>query len=82
MKVEIDVAVKVGGASVEEALARVTEKLMVISPTEFERERYAKEFHQWEEENGSDMDWYPVSIIKHTKDGKVSSSMEFRIRSV
>lgn len=82
MKVEIDVAVKVVGASVEEALARVTEKLMVIRPTDAERERYAKEAHQWEEETGGDLDWYPVSISKHTKDGKLSSSMELRIRSV
>lgn len=82
MKVEIDISVKVVGASVEEALARVTEKLMVISPTDAERERYAKETHQWEEENGSDLDWCPVSIINLTKGGEVSSSMEFRIRSV
>lgn len=82
MKVEIDVSVKVVGASVEEALARVTEKLMVIEPTDAERERYAKEVHQWEEGNGSDLDWYPVSITKRTKDGEVSSSMEFRIRNV
>lgn len=82
MKVEIDVAVKVVGSSIEEALALVTRKLYVISPLEFERERYVKEFHQWEEEHGSDVDWYPVSIIKHTKDGEVSSSMELRIRSV
>ena len=82
MKVEIDVTVKVVGASIEEALARVTRKLYVISPQEFERERYIKEFHQREEKNGSDLDWYPVTNIKRTKDGGVSSSMEFRIRSV
>lgn len=81
MKVEIDVEVKVVGASIEEALARVADKLMVIRPTDTDRERYAKEFHQWEEENGSDVDWYPVSKIKRTKDGEVTSSMEFRIRS-
>ena len=80
MKVEIDVSVKVVGASIEEALARVTEKLMVISPSFAEREQFATEFHQWK--NGSVLDWYPVSIINRTKDGEVSSSMELRIRSV
>lgn len=82
MKVEIDAEVKVVGSSIEEALARVTQKLYVISPLEFERERYIKEFHQFEKENGSDVDWCPVSIIKSTKDGEVSSAMKLRIRIV
>ena len=82
MKVEIDVAVKVIGASVEEALARVTEKLMVIRPSDAEREQYAKEYHHWDEENGYDVDWSPVAIINRTADGEVSSSMDLRIRNV
>lgn len=81
MKVEIDVAVKVVGACVEDALARVMEKLKVISPTDAEREMYAKSFHKWEETGGV-VDWCPVFIHKHTNEGKVASSLEFRIRNV
>lgn len=82
MKVEIDVAVKVVGASVEEALARVTEKLMVIKPTESDRKLYAEEYHYWNKENDGEVDWRPVSIINRTTDGGVSSSMEMTIRNV
>lgn len=82
MKVEIDVAVKVVGASVEEALARVTEKLMVINPTDAEREQYAKEYHHWDKENDGDVDWHPVSISNRNKRGEETSSVRIRIRNV
>ena len=82
MKVEIDVTVKVVGASIEEALARMTEKLLVIRPTDAEREQYAKEYHYREEEYGYDLDWRPFSIINRTADGEVTSSMDLRIWNV
>ena len=82
MKVEIDVEVKVVGASVEEALARVTEKLMVIKPTEADRERYAKEYHHWDKENDGDVDWHPVAISDCNKRGEETSYMKIRIRNV
>ena len=82
MKVEIEVAVKVVGASVEEALARVTEKLMVIKPTDAERERYAEEYHHWDKECDGDVDWCPVTISNANKHGRETSSMKIRIRNV
>lgn len=82
MKVEIDVAVKVVGASVEEALARVTEKLSVIRPTEADRERYADEFNYWDKENDGDVDWTPLAITNRAKDGSVQSEISIRVKNV
>lgn len=82
MNVEIDVAVKVVGASVEEALARVTEKLMVIKPTRADRERYADEYHHWDKECDGDVDWSPVFISRRNKQGEETSSVRIRIRNV
>ena len=82
MKVEIECKVKVVGASVEEALACVAEKLMVIRPTESDRKIYADEYHHWDKENDGDVDWYPVSIINRTQEGEVTTSMELRVRNV
>lgn len=82
MKVEIECYVKVVGANVEEALARMAEKLMVIRPTEFDRKIYADEYHHWDKENDGDVDWHPVSITDHNKRGKETYYMKIRIRNV
>lgn len=82
MKVEIECKVKVVGASVEEALARVTEKMSVMQLYEKERVEYAAGYHYWNNENDGDVDWSPVHIVKRTKDGAVQSELELRIRNV
>lgn len=82
MKVEIECKVKVVGASVEEALARVTEKMSVMQLYEKERVEYAAGYHHWNNENDGDVDWSPVHIVKRTKDGAVQSELELRIRNV
>ena len=81
MKVEIDVMVRVVGASVEEALARVTEKLNVIRPTESDRKKYAEGYHYWDKENDGDVDWHPFSITDCNKQGEEPSYMTIRIRN-
>ena len=82
MKVEVECKVKVVGASIEEVLARVTEKLMVLKLTEDERERYAKEYRHWDEENEGDVDWSPVYLVKRSEGGEVISEIELRIKNV
>lgn len=82
MNVEIECKVKVVGASVEEALARMAEKWMVMNLYDNEREEYAKGYHHWKDENDGEVDWSPVHIVKRTKDGKVQSELELRIKNV
>lgn len=82
MKVEIECKVKVVGASVEEALARMAEKLNVVQLYDSDRERYAKGYHFWNDENDGEVDWSPINIVNRDKDGTERSSIEMRIRNV
>lgn len=81
MKVEIECKVKVVGATIEEALARMSEKLMVAQLYEADRERYAKGYHFWDEENDGEVDWTPIVIVNRSKDGAVQSEITMRVKN-
>lgn len=82
MKVEIDVAVKVVGASIEKALARVTEKLMVLQLHDTDREQLAEKYHLWDKHNDGDVDWAPIKFVSQIKDGEIQSQASLTIRNV
>ena len=82
MKVEIECNVKVVGASVEEALARMAEKLMVLQLHDNDREKLAEKYHLWDKHNDGDVDWTPIKFVSQRKDGEIQSQEFLTIRSV
>lgn len=82
MNVEIECKVKVVGASVEEALARVAEKLMVLQLHDNDREKLAEKYHLWDKHNDGDVDWTPIKFVSQRKDGEIQSQAFLTIRNV
>ena len=82
MKVEIECNVKVLGASVEEALALMAEKLMVLQLHDNDREKLAEKYHLWEKINDGEVDWTPIKFVSQIKDGKIQSQAFLSLRNV
>ena len=82
MKVEIECKVKVVGASVEEALARMAEKLMVLQLHDNDHEKLAEKYHLWDKHNDGDVDWTPIKFVSQRKDGEIQSQAFLTIRNV
>ena len=82
MKVEIECNVKVVGASVEEALARMAEKLMVLQLHDRDREQLAEKYHLWDKHNDGDVDWTPIKFVSQRKNGEIQSQAFLTIRNV
>lgn len=82
MNVEIECNVKVVGASVEEALARMAEKLMVLQLYDNDREKLAEKYHLWDKHNDGDVDWTPIKFVSQRKDGEIQSQAFLTIRNV
>lgn len=82
MNVEIECKVKVVGASVEEALARMAEKLMVLQLHDNDREKLAEKYHIWDKHNEGDVDWTPIKFVSQRKDGEIQSQAFLTIRNV
>lgn len=82
MEVEIECKVKVVGASVEEALALMAEKLMVLQLHDNDREKLAEKYHLWDKQNDGDVDWTPIKLGSLRKDGEIQSQAFLTIRNV
>ena len=82
MNVEIECRVKVVGASVEEALARMAEKMMVLQLHDNDREKLAEKYHLWDKHNDGEVDWTPIKFVSQKKNGEIQSQAFLTIRNV
>ena len=84
MKVEIECNVKVNGATVEEAIARIAKELKVLQFNEADWKRIGRRYHQWERGKDrifSDADWTPVRDGVLGDDGEIHTRASLTIRN-
>lgn len=80
-RVTIEYNIKVVGKTIEEALARMAEKVTAAQLYEIDRQKIAKGYHYWDEENGGYVDWMPIDLVKKGNRGQVDSLMVLRVRN-
>lgn len=80
-RVTIEYNIKVAGKTIEEALARMAERVTAAHLCESDRQKIAKGYHYWDEENGGDVDWMPIHLVKKGRRGQVDSLMVLRVRN-
>lgn len=80
-RVTIEYNIKVTGKTIEEALARMAEKVTAAQLYEIDRQKIAKGYHHWDEVNGGYVDWMPIDLVKKGRRGKVDSLMVLRVRN-
>ena len=80
-RVTVEYNIKVAGKTIEEALARMAEKVTAAQLYEIDRQKIAKGYHHWDEENGGYVDWMPIDLVKKGERGQVDSLMVLRVRN-
>lgn len=80
-RVTIEYNIKVAGKTIEEALARMAEKVTAAQLYEIDCQKIAKGYHYWDEENGGYVDWMPIDLVKKGRRGQVDSLMVLRVRN-